>query len=444
MAIDRHLKPLGPAPTGPYQSKYPHRLNFYFSPPLSTIKAEDIEVWALERLQVLKSIESAYIRFKGDDEIRQAVEPTLSAYLPLSSNHNRKANLAAERQKDHVSHFILRLAFSKTAESRSWFLRYETHLFRLRFLTTDFNERQAFLETLPDFQQRVLSPAQKEAIKPELRAASSYVKNFDQESFFEVEFQQVLDLVQRRQVFVRGGKAYVPLSDQGVLIVNEFKKHLEKVLGTTAKVLTRLDDDDRLGPILNNLSSQQASVGYQTKTTNGKVGASEVDTGIGVSLEDAMEYWRKAFRHLSDDKFQKEHAYNIRHNYGLEGKRTNYSPYSCNKIILANHPGPGDHHGCPFRHFSKDQLVDSLCHQNLAEDDIRSIAELAKAGHYQIACTRHFEAVHKNTKRRATESTSAKTPDTANGVKDAGALGRIIHPNQFYDQSVALTQPEAS
>ncbi|KAJ1971990.1 DNA primase subunit pri2, partial [Dimargaris xerosporica] len=362
MAIDRHLKSLGPMPGGPYQSKYPHRLNFYFSPPHSTIKAEDIEVWALERLQVLKSIESAYIRFKGDDEIRQAVEPTLSAYLPLSSNHNRKANLAVERQKDHVSHFILRLAFSKTAESRTWFLRYETHLFRLRFLTTDFNERQAFLETLPDFQQRVLSPAQKEAIKPELRAASSYVKNFDQESFFEVEFQQVLDLVQRRQVFVRGGKAYVPLSDQGVLIVNEFKKHLEKALETTAKVLTRLDDDDRLGPILNNLSSQQASVGYQTKSTSGKVGASEVDTlvdhfpmcmhhlnhqlretghlrhggrmqyglflkGIGVSLEDAMEYWRKAFRHLSDDKFQKEHAYNIRHNYGLEGKRTNYSPY---------------------------------------------------------------------------------------------------------------------
>ena len=51
---------------------------------------------------------------------------------------------------------------------------------------------------------------------------------------------------------------------------------------------------------------------------------------VGLSIEEAIIFWRKAFGGtLTDDKFNKEYRYNIRHSYGLEGKRANYAAKRC-------------------------------------------------------------------------------------------------------------------
>lgn len=45
---------------------------------------------------------------------------------------------------------------------------------------------------------------------------------------------------------------------------------------------------------------------------------------LGLSIDEAIAFWRKSFSRMDDNKFNKEHKYNIRHSFGLEGKRANY------------------------------------------------------------------------------------------------------------------------
>ncbi len=56
--------------------------------------------------------------------------------------------------------------------------------------------------------------------------------------------------------------------------------------------------------------------------------------GLGLPLEEAMRFWRAGFAaRCAGDEFDKKYAYNVRYNYAKEGKRTDYTPYSCLKII---------------------------------------------------------------------------------------------------------------
>lgn len=62
--------------------------------------------------------------------------------------------------------------------------------------------------------------------------------------------------------------------------------------------------------------------------------------GIGVSLEDSLEFFKKEFtKRMPEQKFNKEYAYSIRFNYGKEGKKADYTPWNCIKIANLNPPG---------------------------------------------------------------------------------------------------------
>ena len=62
--------------------------------------------------------------------------------------------------------------------------------------------------------------------------------------------------------------------------------------------------------------------------------------GIGLTLEDSLKLWKNEFtKKMPLEKFVKSYAYNIKHHYGKEGKRCDYTPFSCFSIIKGTPPG---------------------------------------------------------------------------------------------------------
>jgi len=149
------------------------------------------------------------------------MKPLLEKYLPLSANSSSSSALHAERQKDHYSHFILRLAFASTEDLRRRFSRVETD---------DVRERQAFVESL-NFDWEMVGEQEKRELGPELVAAGGgFVKRMDEESWFKVDWERVPELVETRKVLLKYGKAYVPGREQLSMVVAEFTSRLDKAL----------------------------------------------------------------------------------------------------------------------------------------------------------------------------------------------------------------------
>ena len=160
------------------------------------------------------------------------MQPILAKHLPLAQNSSRSSALQDERKRDHYSHFILRLAFAATEDLRRRFSRLETQLFRLRFQSDDARERRAFVDSL-DFEWEKVGEEERREFAEELAAATPFrSKNAssEDEGWFKVDWEQVPELVESRKVFLKRGKAYVPVREQTTLVVNEFQRRLDQSL----------------------------------------------------------------------------------------------------------------------------------------------------------------------------------------------------------------------
>ncbi|KAI9790480.1 MAG: hypothetical protein M1816_005144 [Peltula sp. TS41687] len=455
---------------------YPHRLNFYTLPPTAEITLEQFEQWAIDRIRILAELESCQFRNKTAAETLAHLKPLLDKYLPLSSNASQSSQLQAERQKDHYSHFILRLAFSNTEELRRRFARVETALFKLRFQQDDARERQAFVESLL-LDWEMVAEEEKRALAPELLACAPGLKRVEDESWFKLDWEKVPELVEGRRVLVRKAKAYVPVREQMSMVVAEFAGRLEAALELTSRAIPRLDEDDRLTPILSHLSKNFSTApsssfdGTDTLLSGGaSPTASSIDQlsahfplcmknlhltlrrtshlkhysrlqytlflkGLGLSLEECLVFWRTGFRLITDDAFNKEYRYNVRHSYGDVGGDANrrgrgYSPFSCQKILTEHQPGPGESHGCPYRHFSVDNLTALLQATGVVDREVlRGVREDVGAKRYHIACNRVFEWVNKEQIGRAKEEGRSEAKDNET----------ITHPNEYFRRSWLLS-----
>lgn len=178
---------------------------------------------------VLAELEACSFRNKSPAETASHMKPLLDKYMPLSSASG-STTLQAERQKDHYSHFILRLAFASTEDLRRRFSRVESMLFRLRFQADDLRERQSFVEGL-NLDWEAVGDDERREYAEELKAAGGgFPKRIEEESYFKVDWERVPELVESRRVVLKGGKAYVPGREQLSMVVAEFTSRLDKAL----------------------------------------------------------------------------------------------------------------------------------------------------------------------------------------------------------------------
>ncbi|BDA49539.1 DNA primase large subunit [Coccomyxa sp. Obi] len=444
-----------------------YRISLYKEPPSGEVCIEEFERFAIDRLRVLKGIEDAKTKgFKGDQLHGLVVQ--------LAEKHLKCLTAEETRWKDAVSHFVLRLAYCRTEELRRWFLQQECELFRSRFKNEIPTSQVEFMKR-HSFAYEALAGEEYEALRPDLVKVQESIGNIafaaelkqsaSRDAFFKVPFEQVPDLVSSRRVLLRGGWAFVSRQQVASLVVGHFRAGLSHSLAITARRWAAAiadEEAERLTPIVLSLSERYLGPDYgdgERKSPQDVVTAAQIPflakqsfplcmqnmynrlhsdahlkhwgrmqlglflKGIGLPLEGALKFWRAEFApKTTAEKFDKEYAYNVRHNYAKEGKRTDYTPYSCLKIISTPVP-KGDAFGCPYVTLAPAELAEQLQAMRLPAETVKDAVAKARGKHYQLACMAVFEGQH-------------------TCICDSG----INHPNQYYDESrkVLLEQQDAA
>ncbi|XP_039764600.1 DNA primase large subunit [Pararge aegeria] len=452
--------------TGSLVENYPHDLQMYKVPPTENISLHEFEALALERLTLLRCLSTAttlkglrpyseeWTEFVLNDLKTQGLKYYARLCEKSSCGTQDVASLQA-RRKDHIAHFILRLAYCRTEELRRWYIARELELFKMRFITMKSDAVDAFFNQNNLCYTSISDDEKNELIKY-LRESTFHqsTQNIETFKFYKVKFFEVLDLVKARKVYLKGGYAYIPHKDFISVLSAQFRTHLRQSLAIACQHLGEIEQDERLVSLLKGLHQSYSGNDFISNTKivipiesidslsvksfplcmrqlhenlrsahhlkhGGRLQYGLFLKGIGVTLEDSLRFWREEFTKIMElDKFEKQYAYNIRYNYGKEGSKKNYTPFNCLRIIT-NNVGPGECHGCPFRHSDINILKNKLKGYGLEGQAVNDILDVTKKGHFQIACSKYFDTVH-------------------NTGLDLG----INHPNQFFEESQKLLQGE--
>ena len=441
-------------------------LTFYRTPPTTECTLSEFEQSAFDRLTVLKHIDNLRARRSINKQ------PQLQPSNPSTDADDLRAQLTKtdllnNPHKDRLSHFVLRLAYCRTEDTRRWLISTECALFKHRF---ESEPSQAVIQRFLSANGLSYQPIEENlAQNVELLTKLRAVRSADSQTnpitantlFYRVPFEEAFDLVRERRVYLQAGWAYIPRANLVHIVVNKYRAHLSQQLAATFRFLqsgtSAASSDERITPLLSSLAKQSLGPQYKAVSIEGQVTKEQLPQlstsssfplcmsslytalkqehhlkhggrmqlglflkDIGLSLNDALSFWKQSFsRRTPADKFEKEYAYNIRHNYGKEGKRQNYTAYSCMKIIQSQ-PANTDHHGCPFRHAKQDDLRRLLTARNVGKEGADEIMRLVKSSDYQIACTRLFTLTH-------------------SGVDP---LMPVSHPNKYFDDSRKLATGE--
>ena len=433
-------------------------------------------------IQVLRKIEEMKTRNLTPDIFRSQLDTI------IKSN-----NLKLTTKMDIASHFILRAAYCRTEDLRRWFLTQECLLFRHRLESISKSgvagKHQGGNDVLREFLRQNdfyldrVSNSEKERLRDKLLCITgTNPVDYHTTEYYRVPFLQALELIGRRLCYVAEGYAYVPLDRVVSIIVAKFRSALSRSLAYASGIFSQVvthDEASRIGPLLTSMNSAYTGPGGRDATsfgidTDNALTSSNVDAmstqsmplcmrqlhrglqrdhklkhqgrlqyglflkGAGMSLEEHTLYFQREFtRIMTNEQFNKQYAYSIRHTHGKEGKRATYTPYNCMKIILGAPPQSGtEHHGCPYKHYddvSLNALLGSLKIGTAVERE--AIMSYKREGNYQLACTKHFETVHPGVLSLAAGGGGGGGQQQQGGSVSLDGVGN--HPNAWFSASVS-------
>lgn len=341
---------------------------------------------------------------------------------------------------DISSHLLLCLMYCDFDSEIQWFCKQEALLFQTRVLIgkySIFHTLQALGIPLTPFKTKDLTVEDKQIIKHVHFKQKPKTPN---EPIYFVPFENALSLLASHKYFLHNGNIFFLESEIFQLIQSIFidivKTNLLKIKANKEHLLS----DPRIRTAIRKFEHEREELALHKETTlDIKANeyrlslASDVDKvahdafplcmyaihkhindnshlmhfgrlqytlflkGTGLPLEESLRYFQKKYeRKTPADKFEKNYAYNIRHSYGMEGKRSDYAPYSCVKINNMNAPGGQECHGCPFKTFTEERLKSVLFGMKLNEISVMEILEKKRNNEFMVCCKRYFEGKFPN------------------------------------------------
>ena len=384
----------------------------------------------IERYQLLKLIESKSQKNESISNIIRSLTQSIQWSNDIKSENKETI------KNDIASHFLLALIMCKNESDIKWFIRQESRLFKERIDNQKKYNMYKILSKLgidlSEYDTKSQVPLDKILFKN---------PNKNEEKIYYCRFEDALNLVPTHEYYLNKGNIYIPESALQKLFQLVFEQKMEKTINKIRTKSESLKSDRRIKEIIllfekakENIMMEEAEKLQKEMPNDEKLRTmNDIDLvsedcfplcmslierhinqyshlmhfgrlqftlflkGAGLPVDEALKFFQKKYEKKTPaDKFEKEYAYNIRHSYGLEGKRVSYTPYACDKIINMNGPMGRECHGCPFKTYSVDNLRKILMTYRLTPLDIEEIISKKQNNEYQLACVKFFDAKFHN------------------------------------------------
>uniref|UniRef100_A0A7N2L8B6 DNA primase large subunit C-terminal domain-containing protein n=1 Tax=Quercus lobata TaxID=97700 RepID=A0A7N2L8B6_QUELO len=305
---------------------------------------------------VLKGIADSLSRGKKSEEMKNLADHLWKAKM-------RHTDASEVVNKDIISHFVLRLV----EDLRKWFLSMETNLLRYRLLFERPETQRALMAEF-NLPYRAASNAELEVVslvatqfrshlsKAPILTNRDFVSSMVLDNFYiNAYIVQALcssylgpDRSQPREF------AEISIKDIDQIAKNSFRLCMRHLF-------EKLREDHHLK------HGGRMQLGLFLK-------------GVGLKLEYALAFWK-----LSSPKglVLKGLTRNMHTAVVIIKEDNDYTPYSCQTIITSA-PAVGDHHGCPYRHFSEENVRATLGKMGITNRAVGDVMDKVRNRHYQV------------------------------------------------------------